>query len=87
MSTPEGRRVVKAGIEYYRKSKGLKQLEVATALGTTEQRMSRIEAGQEIPTAAEVDKLVELLEVPPPYLFSKHLLNEIAERARAERVA
>jgi len=84
---PEARRGVKSGIEFYRKQKGLKQAEVATTLGTTEARMSRIELGQEIPTAAEVDKLVELLEVPPPYLFSRHLLNEIADRARAERVA
>jgi transcriptional regulator with XRE-family HTH domain len=87
MSAPEGRRDVKSGIEYYRKTKGLTQARVAEALGTTEQRMGRIEAGQEIPTAAEVDKLVALLETPPTYLFSKHILNEVAERARASSAA
>jgi len=78
---------VKSGIEYYRKSKGLTQAQVAATLETTEARMSRIELGQEIPTAAEIDKLVELLETPPTYLFSRHILNEVAERARASSAA
>ena len=69
------------GLEFYRKRKKLRQLDVANAIGTTEPRMSRIEMGQEIPTAEEVDKLVALLEVPPPYLFSKYVLAEIAERS------
>lgn len=87
MSGPEAGQSVKSGIEYYRKQRGLTQAQVAAELGTTEARMSRIELGQEIPTAGEVDKLVALLETPPPYLFSKHILNEVADRARAERVA
>lgn len=78
---------MKSGIEYYRDQKGLTQKQVADAVGTTEQRMGRIELGREIPEAAEVDKLVELLEVPPTYLFSKHILAEIAERARAKSAA
>ena len=79
--------MAKSGIEYYRKQKGLKQAEIAASLETSEARMSRIELGQEIPTATEVDKLVALLEVPPTYLFSKHLLAEVAERSRAESAA
>ncbi|HEV8670961.1 MAG TPA: helix-turn-helix transcriptional regulator [Candidatus Limnocylindria bacterium] len=75
--------MAQSGIEFYRKRKTLRQVDVATAIGTTEARMSRIELGQEIPTADEVDKIVELLGVPPSYLFSKNVLSEIAERARA----
>lgn len=71
-----------SGIRFYREKKQLRQSDVAAALETSEPRMSRIEQGQEIPSAAEVDKLVALLGVPPPYLFSEHILSEIAERAR-----
>ena len=76
--------MAQTGIGFYRKRKKLRQIDVATAIGTTESRMSRIEVGQEIPTAGEVDKIVALLEVPPSYLFSNHVLNEVAERSRAE---
>lgn len=69
------------GIKFYREKKQLRQADVAGALGTSEPRMSRIETGQEIPTADEVDKLVALLGVPPPYLFSSYILSEIADRA------
>jgi transcriptional regulator with XRE-family HTH domain len=71
-----------SGIRFYREKKQLRQADVAAALGTSEPRMSRIEQGQEIATAEEVDKLVALLGVPPPYLFSEHILAEIADRAR-----
>ena len=71
------------GVRYYREVAGLKQAELAVRLETDPGRMSRIETGAEIPTAAEVDKLVEALGVPPTYLFSKHLLAEVAERSRA----
>ena len=71
-----------SGIKFYREKKQLRQSDVAAALGTSEPRMSRIETGQEIPTAAEVDKLVALLGVPPPFLFSEHILAEVAERVR-----
>ena len=75
------------GLRYYRERVGLKQADLATRLGTDPGRMSRIETGAEIPTAAEIDGLVEALGVPPTYLFSKHLLAEIAERSRAEALS
>ena len=71
-----------SGIRFYREKKGHRQADLATHLGTNEPRMSRIETGQEIPTADEVDKLVVALGVPPPYLFSEHILSEIANRSR-----
>jgi transcriptional regulator with XRE-family HTH domain len=73
-----------SGIKFYREKKGLRQIDVANSLGTSEARMSRIERGEEIPNADEVDKLVALLGAPPPYLFSEHILGEIAERARRQ---
>lgn len=72
-----------SGVGHYRGRKGLKQADLAAALGTSEARMSRIERGEEIPTAEELDKIVSTLEAPPTWLFSKHILAEIAERARA----
>ena len=71
------------GIGFYRKRKGLTQAAVAEALDIDGGSMSRLESGESIPTAAQVDKLVELLEVPPGFLFSKNVLAEIAERSRA----
>lgn len=72
------------GVTFYRGRKAVKQAELAEQIGTDPGRMSRIEAGAEIPTAEEVDRLADLLEVPPSRLFSKHVLAEVAERARAE---
>lgn len=71
-----------SGVAYYRSRKGLKQAELAVTLGTSEPRMSRIERGEEIPSAEELDKIVAALEVPPSWLFSKHILAEIVERER-----
>jgi transcriptional regulator with XRE-family HTH domain len=76
--------VAASGIAFYRGRKGLKQAELATALGLAGPQMSDMENGSRIPTPEQVDKLVELLEVPPTYLFSKHVLAEVAERSRAE---
>jgi len=70
------------GLEQYRKRKGLTQAKVAEALGIDAGRMSRMEAGEIIPTPEELDRLVVMLEVTPNYLFSKHVLAEVAERAR-----
>lgn len=71
------------GLSFYRKRKGLTQATVAQRLGIDEGRMSRIESGDQVPTPSEVDQLVELLGVTPNYLFSKNILAEVAERARA----
>lgn len=71
------------GIRFYRERKKLSQASVAEQLGLDGGAMSRLENGTLIPSAAEVDKLVGLLGVPPTYLFSKHILAEVAERARA----
>jgi transcriptional regulator with XRE-family HTH domain len=76
--------VAATGLTFYRKRKGLTQADIAAALSIDGGTMSRLESGDLIPTAAQVDKLVELLEVPPPHLFSKHILAEVAERAQLE---
>ncbi len=72
------------GIAFYRGRKGLKQAELAAAIGLNGPQMSELENGARIPTPQQVDQLVELLGVPPTYLFSKHLLAEVVERSRAE---
>lgn len=71
------------GLAHYRDRKGLTQARVAELLGIDAGQMSRMEAGQLIPTAEQIDKLVALLDVTPNYLFSKHILAEVAERTRA----
>jgi transcriptional regulator with XRE-family HTH domain len=75
--------VAGTGLAHYRTRKGLTQARVAQTLGIDAGRMSRMEAGEIIPTPEELDKLVAILEVTPNYLFSKHILAEVAERARA----
>jgi len=70
------------GVAHYRGRKALTQAVVAASLGVDAGRMSRIEKGEIIPTAAEVDALVGILEVPPSYLFSRNILAEVADRAR-----
>lgn len=79
--------VAETGISFYRKRKGLTQLALGNELGIDDGTMARIENGHHIPTAPQVDKLVEVLEVPPSYLFSKHILAEVAERARSAEAA
>jgi transcriptional regulator with XRE-family HTH domain len=79
--------MAETGIRFYRGRKGLSQAAVAETLGLDGGAMSRLETGGLIPTAEQVDKLVELLGVPPTYLFSKHILAEVAERARAAEAA
>jgi transcriptional regulator with XRE-family HTH domain len=71
------------GLRHYRERKGLTQARVAEVLEIDAGRMSRMEAGEIIPTPEELDRLVSMLEVTPNYLFSKHVLAEVAERARA----
>lgn len=75
--------MAKSGIGFYRKRKGLSQAVLAEKLGLDGGTMSRLESGDMIPSAVQVDRLVELLGVPPSYLWSKHVLAEVAERARA----
>lgn len=70
------------GVQYYRQRKGLSQTALAGRLRIDGARMSRIESGETIPTAAEIDKLVKLLGIPPSHLFSTHILAEVADRAR-----
>jgi len=73
------------GVRFYRGRRGLSQATVADALGLDGGAMSRLETGDLIPTAGQVDRLVELLGVPPTYLFSKHILAEVVERDRATK--
>ncbi len=75
------------GVGYYRKLKGLTQLALAQRLGIDDGAMSRLETGSWIPTAKQVDELVDALGVPPSRLFSRHILDEVAERARAAEAA
>jgi transcriptional regulator with XRE-family HTH domain len=76
--------VAATSIAYYRGLKGLKQADLATAIGLAAPQMSDLENGARIPTVEQVDKLAEILGVPPSYFFSKHILAEVAERSRAE---
>lgn len=70
------------GVRFYRSRKAIKQADLAARIGTDPGRMSRIETGAEIPTATEVDALVDALGVPPSRLFSQHVLDEVADRAQ-----
>lgn len=75
------------GMAYYRKKAGLTQVALAKAIGTDEPRLIRIEKAVEIPTEEEVDKLVDLLGVPPSYIFDKRILDVIASRSVERRAA
>jgi transcriptional regulator with XRE-family HTH domain len=79
--------VAETGMTFYRKKAGLTQAQLAVRLGIDEGRMSRIENGIEIPSAGEVDQFVEILGVPPTYIFDKRLLELVAERFRAAEAA
>jgi len=76
--------VAGTGVRYYRQRKKLSQAALAERLRIDGGRMSRIESGDAVPSAAEVDKLVRILGVPPSHLFSMHLLAEVADRTRAK---
>lgn len=72
------------GIRYYRERAGLKQTELAERLGVDSAVMSKIESGVQVPTVEQVDRIAEVLGTTPALLWSKHILAEVAERARAE---
>lgn len=76
-----------SGISFYRQRKGITQRALAELLGIDETWMNRLEKGVLIPTSAQVDRLSDILETPPSRLFSKNILAEVAERARAAGAA
>lgn len=72
-----------SGLAHYRQRKQLSQAQFARAIGVPQEYVSRMETGDMVPRAAVLDKMCEVLEVQPQLLFSKHILAEVAERARA----
>lgn len=72
-----------SAIRYYREKVGLTQAELAKKLDVDPGTMSKLEAGILIPTTEQVDRIATLLETTPALLWSKHILAEVAARARA----
>ncbi len=72
-----------SGLSYYRALRKVTQAALAIDTKIEVSRLSRIEVGDLIPNAAEVDAISDALETPPTRLFSKHILAEVAERAGA----
>lgn len=72
-----------SGLAHYRQRKSLSQRELGELLSIPQEYISRMESGTQIPTAEQLDKICNALEVTPNLIFSRHILAEIAERARA----
>jgi transcriptional regulator with XRE-family HTH domain len=56
-------------IKNHREKMGLTQEGLALAAKTTQATISRIEAGEQIPSAATLFKIAEALGLEPSYLF------------------
>jgi transcriptional regulator with XRE-family HTH domain len=74
--------VAGTAIRYYRERLGLKQAQLAEKLGLDTAVMSKLESGLQIPTSEQVDRIAELLQTTPSLLWSRHILAEVADRAR-----
>jgi transcriptional regulator with XRE-family HTH domain len=50
---------------------GLSQVSLADRIGTYQERLSRIERGRTTPVAEEIQRLSDVLQIPPEKLFSR----------------
>jgi transcriptional regulator with XRE-family HTH domain len=71
-------------LKYYRDKVGITQAALGKELGLDPALMSKMESGFLVPTPEQLEKLADLLQTTPAHLFSRHILAEVAERARAE---
>lgn len=74
-------------LKYYRDRAGLTQAAIGKELGLDPALMSKMESGLLVPTPEQLEKLADLLNTTPAHLFSKHILAEVAERARTAQAA
>lgn len=68
---------IRNSIKYYREKTELSQEQLAEAVGLKRADLSRIESGQLLPTAEEIDQLVEALGVGPHALYFEAVLDFI----------
>ena len=75
-------------IQTFRKLKGMKQQELADAIGINLQSLSKIERGVYYPTFETLEKIMVVLEVAPnemlsgTWKFASHIEKEVCQRER-----
>ena len=73
-------------IQTFRKLKGMKQQELADAIGINLQSLSKIERGVYYPTFETLEKIMVVLEVAPnemlsgTWKFASHIEKEVCQR-------
>lgn len=67
---------------YYRKRAHLTQREVATKLGVKQFVVSLWEAGKQIPTIDEIDKLAEIYNTTVGNLYDQKFLSSLKDMER-----
>jgi transcriptional regulator with XRE-family HTH domain len=67
-----------------RKSKGLKQREISTALGIHQATYSKFELGQYDMPLSQVIKLCNILDVSVPWLIGVDIIPDLTDKERLE---
>jgi len=65
----ELRRTFIQNLKYYRKLKGLRQLDLALEIGKSTNYINSIENGKYFPSPETIEKIAEILEIEPIRLF------------------
>jgi len=69
MYMAELRRTFIQNLKYYRKLKGLRQLDLALEIGKSTNYINSIENGKYFPSPETIEKIAEILEIEPIRLF------------------
>ena len=68
------------------KSKGMKQKDLADALGVSEVTVSRWLSGERNPSMGTVEKIANALETTPAYLLSENELQPVQAKKKEEGI-
>jgi transcriptional regulator with XRE-family HTH domain len=74
---------IRSGLRFWREERGLTQTALAQSAGIRQDRMSRFENGDALPTLAEADAISKALQVTLADLYSDDLLRAMRAAAGA----
>ncbi len=80
----ELRRTFIQNLKYYRKLKGLRQLDLALEIGKSTNYINSIENGKYFPSPETIEKIAEILEIEPIRLFIQENPDSI-EKIKEEK--
>ena len=64
-----------SNLKHYRKEKGLRQLDLALAIGKSSNYINSVENGKYFPSPETIEQIADVLEIEPIRLFESGLEN------------